>query len=496
MKTGKKYFLIITAVFLISRLLYYLAEVRFSLYNLYYPGQFLDPLLLRENLAQSLFFLHCQPPLFNLILGIVLKLFPTDPVIGFNLVYLTMGFLLSISLFYLMRRLKVGSGISLILTGVFMISPSCVLFENYLFYTYFVTAFLCFSALFLHRYLTKNRLADAVVFFFLIAGLVLIRNVFHIFWFFFIAGIVFFFQRGERKKIFLAFIGPCLILLFVYGKTFIVFGYPAASTSLGMSLYHVAACFMPEETRREAVRSSDGGISDLSLLSPVPTLKPLRCYPARWKSYEATGIPVLDQTHKSNGKDTNFNHIAYIAIGKQYTGDALKLILRYPGYYFHSILFAIESYFRPASDYFCDFEDGRMPLPRISRIYNLAISGRFICPVKPVSRVDSPVKYYASRLSIFFLIGIPLLIIFGLSVTWKSLRRKVPDRPYALTMLFIMINIITVTLVANLLSMGENMRHRFVLEPYFLVLLGLFLRSIKRRLGLSRKGRVKKIRSE
>ena len=36
--------------------------------------QYLDPLLLKSDLLKSLFYLHSQPPIFNLFLGIVLKL--------------------------------------------------------------------------------------------------------------------------------------------------------------------------------------------------------------------------------------------------------------------------------------------------------------------------------------------------------------------------------------------------------------------------------------
>ncbi len=66
----------VVAVFLLSRVGYYVAGVRFDASSLPWFWQYIDPVLLKTDLGQSLWYLHSQPPAFNLFLGIVLNLFP------------------------------------------------------------------------------------------------------------------------------------------------------------------------------------------------------------------------------------------------------------------------------------------------------------------------------------------------------------------------------------------------------------------------------------
>lgn len=71
-----KWLLAVIAAFLLSRLGSYLAGVRFDMTPLEEFWQYLDVNLLRSRLLESLWYLHSQPPLYNLYLGLVLKLTP------------------------------------------------------------------------------------------------------------------------------------------------------------------------------------------------------------------------------------------------------------------------------------------------------------------------------------------------------------------------------------------------------------------------------------
>jgi hypothetical protein len=59
----------IVAVFAVSRCAYLLAGVRFNANESWLSYQLLPPDLLRHDLLRSLYFLHTQPPGFNLIVG-------------------------------------------------------------------------------------------------------------------------------------------------------------------------------------------------------------------------------------------------------------------------------------------------------------------------------------------------------------------------------------------------------------------------------------------
>src|SRR5437868_15126712 len=83
--------LFVVAAIVASRVIYYLLGVRFDMTPLGKFDQILDPVLLRTNLLQSLWYLHSQPPAFNLGLGIVLKLFPGYEGIAFHASWILMG---------------------------------------------------------------------------------------------------------------------------------------------------------------------------------------------------------------------------------------------------------------------------------------------------------------------------------------------------------------------------------------------------------------------
>jgi hypothetical protein len=69
---------VIMAAFALSRVAAHAAGIRFDATPLTWYWQYIDPVLLQERLLESLYYSHTQPPLFNLLLGINLKLFPSS----------------------------------------------------------------------------------------------------------------------------------------------------------------------------------------------------------------------------------------------------------------------------------------------------------------------------------------------------------------------------------------------------------------------------------
>src|SRR5690606_22626116 len=98
----------------------------------------IDPDLLRERLAESLFYLHSQPPLFSLWLGIYAKLFPDEAAFGraFALSYLALAVLHALLLVGLARALGLRGWLSFLPAALFTASPSVLLYESFLFYSY------------------------------------------------------------------------------------------------------------------------------------------------------------------------------------------------------------------------------------------------------------------------------------------------------------------------------------------------------------------------
>ena len=99
-------FIAIAAGFVISRVAYRIAGVRFDTTPLERFWQFVDPVLLQDRLVESLLHLHSQPPLFNLGLGLVLKLLGDHATAALEIVYVGLGLVLTIALHALLRSVK------------------------------------------------------------------------------------------------------------------------------------------------------------------------------------------------------------------------------------------------------------------------------------------------------------------------------------------------------------------------------------------------------
>jgi hypothetical protein len=82
---------LLAVVFVLSRLAYYVAGVRFDARPLLHYYQFIDPELLKHRLIESMYYLHVQPPGWNLYAGAVLKLFPQSYPIALHIVHLLLG---------------------------------------------------------------------------------------------------------------------------------------------------------------------------------------------------------------------------------------------------------------------------------------------------------------------------------------------------------------------------------------------------------------------
>ena len=151
---------VLIAAFIVSRFIFHRAGVRFDMTPLEWYWQYIDSPLLRTKLLESTFYLHSQPPLFNLFLGGVLKAFPGLEAAAFATVYRGLGLLLAGSMYLLMRGLRIRLWIALLLSLAFVTSPPCLYFENWLFYAYPLAVFLCLAALFLQRYARNQHVLN------------------------------------------------------------------------------------------------------------------------------------------------------------------------------------------------------------------------------------------------------------------------------------------------------------------------------------------------
>jgi hypothetical protein len=469
---------LLLVVFVLSRVLYAVLGVQFDARGVPFFLQFLDPELLRHKLLQSLYYLHMQPPGYNLFLGIVLKLFPDSYAAAFHAIHLAFGAVITCLLFRLMRCLGVGVRLAFMAVALFMVSPGVILYENWILYEYQMAFILTVSAVLLYRYVERRDAASAAGFLACQCWLMLIRNYFHVVYVAVILVLLLYYTRRNRRLV--AVVGSLLlaVILGIYLKNLMLFGQFTSSTGLGMNMVAVTCQLTPGERRSLATQ---GIISEVSTLSDI--LAPLSAYRSSIKMPSKTGIPALDQEVKPSGF-INLNHPGFIEVGKIYMKDALSVIRQYPRAYVRMIASAWFSYFLPADDMiFFDLNHPR--IHGIQRFFDVVFFGQI--KQAPDRQVLKDLHAHGDNLSllwytgIFLVIGLPGLFIFGVRFLYRGVRRHVLLAPQALLLGFMLFNIAYITMVVNFLSTFENNRYRFPVDGFFLVLAVLALDRIIRK---------------
>ena len=473
----KRPLLYVIIAFIVSRLLYLWAGVRFDQSSLDHFWQYIDISLLQHNLGQSIWYLHSQPPLYNLFLGCVLKLSPHHTALAFHLAYLTCGLTMAVSMFLLMVGLRVSSKLAAVLTILFVVSPSAVLYENWLFYTYPLAAMLALSALLLHRFLSCPKLSRGAAFFGVMACIVLTRSLFHIAWFALFVLILLAWKRRDWKVILCSACVPFLLIFIWYAKNLYLFGQFTSSTWMGMSLAKITAFQLPEKER--LTLKNQGKVSELAFIVPFSRIEKYTGYLNRSK----TGIPVLDQRSKPHG-ESNYNNVAYIQISRQYGRDAAYVLKSHPEAYVIGTVKSYGVFFLPASEY-AFLKGNRERVQGLDRFYSLVFTGRLLEDARPALK-DPNVGVVRKFLNmgLFLVAGYGIAAFYGLVLALRALRRKPMDAPLALTVVFLWINIVYVTLVGNSFEVGENNRFRVMIDPFMTVMVALFLNEGIRKMSL------------
>jgi hypothetical protein len=170
--------LIILLIATAFRLVFILKGGSFIATPLSFAYQYLDPLLLKNDLMRSLLYLHSQPPLFNLFLGIVLKVSPL-PSVSYDILFKTAGVLIPLIFYSILVFLGIKRLLALLITIAFMLNPTLILYENLLYYSYVEAFFVLLAIFFLLRWGKEKKFSDLGLFWMSLLCLVMIRSLFH-----------------------------------------------------------------------------------------------------------------------------------------------------------------------------------------------------------------------------------------------------------------------------------------------------------------------------
>ncbi|MFN8412129.1 MAG: hypothetical protein U0Z26_07060 [Anaerolineales bacterium] len=327
--------LAVIIVFILSRFAYYQQGIRFQgeTYKGYW--QFIEETLLKTDLTRNVFYLHSQPPLFNLFTGIILQLFPTSNEVAFKVIYYFAGLILAVSIYFLGNALGFRSTTSAILSSIFIISPSSILYENWLSYAYPLATMLTLSGVFLYRYVKAKKTSDGIYFFLLLATISLTWGLFHLIWVLAFAIIFLIIFKFNFKTIAISIFIPILLTVSWYTKNLVLYGEFTASSWAGMNLANITTFRLSQKERKQLQKEG--------ILSNFATIIPFRNPDVYLKfiKIEKTGVPILDDSLKRN-KPPSFSIYSSVTF---YLKDAITVIRIHPIQYVQSILQANYIYF-------------------------------------------------------------------------------------------------------------------------------------------------------
>ena len=447
--------LVITTALLISRIMYNRAGLQFEGDPKAGSWHLIDPVLYQTDFLRSIYHLHSQPPLMNFFIGFVYRSFPSYYQDVLQLLYLGMGVLLAISIYHLCKALELGRWLSSALTIWFMVSPATILYERSLSYGYPITVLLALAGVFLFRFEGKGR--NGHFLFWSLALMTLTWSLFHWIWllsaFTLIIAI-----HGNHRKVLLAGLAPILFVTTWYAKNLVLVGDFTSSTWAGMNLSKIVTFRTPEKERKQMIKR--GELSGLALIPPFRN--PL-VYLEFLPDTPRTGIPLLDDIYTSIGT-RNFHHLVYAGASRLYLEDALHLIRDMPEAYLRSIFQAIYIFMHPASD-FDPIYANRSRIWEFDQWWNRIFHGQWLGDETSIERNVSRSMLHVGW---WILAGFLATVVLGTRYLW--IHRSDFSSPLPALVLFMMFNILYVTLVGNTMDIGENNRFRFPVDPYLMIL--------------------------
>jgi hypothetical protein len=410
---------------------YHWAGLRFDASWLDWAWQYLDPVLLRRDLLRSLFYLHTQPPIFNLFLGVSLKLTGRHAPAAFHALYGFCGLALDVGLFVLMRRLGVSRLLAFVATTLFAMSPATVAMEHVLFYELPVATLVVWAAVAASGLADRPSYRRALVFCILLATLCLTRALFHVVYFIAAIAVVMVAAPAARSMVLRAAIVPLATVLALYFKNALVFGFFGASSWLGMSLARMTLPYADASTVQRLV-----GARRLSPIAAIEPFSPIGSYPIEYRALPAFAThPALSLERKSNGH-INYNHAAFLTVSREYLADAFTIVRSEPSAYCAAVASSWTYYFLSGTD-------------------NTLAEG-IVAPIRRwIWWWDSIIylRWPGTRIYLILLLGLPIAGAYAVSRS----RRNCAWAFVALTIGF-------VAVVGNAMEVGENNRFRFITD--------------------------------
>ncbi len=461
--------LVVLAAAVTSQAFFYLAGGQLSL-RWISASHFLDFSLYRDQLLESVWYMHMQPPLFNLLTGLCVKIFPRSYETVFALLFFLLSLVLAWTIYRLMRFLNVGRGLALALTVCYQFGRPDLFYRNFYFYTYPLMTLLVLAGYFLSRYLKDNGLPAGTAFFCSLAALTLTRALYHPVWIGVITIGLLILSRGRRRQILLMAAIPLMLVVIWMGKNYYLFGSFTMNSQLGYSLAKIATRFLTPGEKERLLR--EGRVSPLVEIYPHNRYPVYYDYISEVETYWHP-VEVLTQRHKTVYPPSdprppeNFNHLDHLVLSRQYARDAFRVIRHCPRAYLRGVSRAALVYFLPT---WMAFDIWAMRMPELYDRFWAMTGGSFAALAEPDPDLYRDIAYTLPRVCWFVVLAYALVavIIIHDLIRKTGIARWSRDR--LITLGFLVFTVGYVTVMGIMLDYGENNRFRAEIVPLTVII--------------------------
>ena len=409
--------------------------------------------------------MHGQPPLWNVIGAILLKLFGSWQMQDLQLLHVGMGAAIAGLSVRIVAHSTGSRRLSIAVGLVIALHPALFLYEAYALYTLFAAFLLTSAAYTLTAAPSESNAGRALPFVGCMTALVMTRGVFHVALLIPCIALAFTGAARPRRRQLLV-----LGLLFAlplgwYTKNQVQHGFFGGSSWYGMGMWRTA--LFRQDTAILPPLLEAGVFEAVVLEEPF---SPPSAY--RGLGYDrSSSIAVLanNDQHNVNVPD----------ISGAYRTSALGLMRRTPGRYVRNVVTAYGNFSAPSTD-FAHLADNRERIGLHARIEQWSL-GRPL-----LARIERGLNgaYFGSLY--FFLF--PVVLMAWTAEIVRGIRREGWSSLSADASVLFMGGIIAYTiLVSCAMELGENVRFKFMIEPLFLILTAtLSYRLLQRRRHLER----------
>jgi len=402
---------------------------------------------LMNNLAESMWSLHSQPPLYNLYGALLARLFYPQQLQAMYYSNVVLGSLLCGMMYPILRQFTRREGLSFLGALLLALNPAIYLFEAYPLYT-LPTAFLVVLSVFcLTLFSSHGRQRYLYAFILCLNLLVLTRSLYHLAILFVAIPFAAILARRNWRKVLVGSIIISALSIGWYGKNCAKFGFFGSSSWSGLGLWKIAV--LNYSTQEIDARAEQGVVE-----RAVADLYPYSA-PSRFVEYgfdRRSDVDVLSRD--------DYNNINVVAISRMYGRSAIRLIASDPLHYLWNVCGAYRTYSCPSSTYkFVACNAEKMHVHH--SISSLVVHGHWL--TTKLNRLIGRDPFCS--LMYFYLPA--SLIVYGVGLlreSGKSLS-KWRDRVRAdAVMLFSAFMILYTTVVGCALEYGENVRFKFPIE--------------------------------